>query len=189
MANNQDMSAIPSRDSREYHLYVTIQSAREASIELAGRINRKWKDELIENKKQLIAEIIDTYLPYAKADATEKEKLHLTDMVYLSYGEGEKTRMYDLNICNFHESIKPISGYTDISLAHWLALNEIDRLFIENKEREEKLSEKIFTEIVYMKEKEHIEAVLPEVMRFLRFEPFVYDSIYLSELIRKEAQL
>ena len=179
-------NATPVRNEREHHLYVTIQSARVAGIELAAIAHRRWKEESLNNKKQIVAEIIDTYLPYAKPTEEEKGKLHLTDFIQLRYGKDDMTRYYDLSICNIHEPVKPINECIEISLTHWLALNEVDRQEIEVKERQEKLSESYFREIVYMKEKEVIEQMLPEALPYLQFEPYVYDTQFLREMIKRE---
>ena len=186
MAEEPNMTARPVNDNREHHLYVTIQSASEASRELAARVNRRWKEKNVEEKKQLVAEIIDTYLPHNKVTEQERETVRTDDFISLMYGEGDMVRYYDLNICNLHEPIKPVTGTIKISLTHWLALNEIDREAIEIKEREEKMYDNYFRNIVYMKEKECIEEMLPEAMKYLRFEPFIYDTQFLSEMARKE---
>ena len=178
--NNDNMTAKPVSD-KEYHLYVTIESARKAADELAALVSRKWRDEIANYRKQLVTEIVDTYVPYAKPAEEEKKKLHLTDTLNLRYGEGAMAKFYDLYMQNCHESVKPVKDYINISLTHWLALNEADRKSTEIKEREYRLSEDFFREIVYMKEKDCIEQMLPEAMPFLQFEPFVYNTQFLSE--------
>lgn len=183
--NNDNMTAKPVSD-KEYHLYVTIESARKASTELAALINRKWKEENINNRKSLVSEIIDTYIPFAKPTNGEKDKVALTDFVTLKYGEGDMARYYDLNLANIHAPIKPVSATINLSLTHILALNEIDRESVEIKEREEKLSDDIFRNIVYLREKDCIDQVFPEVMELLQFEPFVYNTPYLREIVKKE---
>ncbi len=169
----QDQTFVPGEN---HQIYVTASSARKAAYEIIQRAGVKYRSELAHQREEVFNEIIDKHIPFALPTNEEMKMVHLTRQLPLKCGK------YEYVIYDLHREIKPLAEPVEIPLTLYLALNELDRWAIEMKEQEERASDRLFAELMYMRDKEHIEACLPEIMPFLQFEPFIYETEYWKDI-------
>ena len=188
MEQTEIQNAMPMPDEKK-QIYVTLNSARKAGIELAAIATNRYDAELEQHRRKVVAEIIDTYIPYAKPSGKDElANLRLVTDIPLYHGNGEERRYFDLNFYSIHEPIKQLENPVEVSLTHFLAITTLEDRLHQLKARQNEMADEIFAELMYMKRKECIEIEFPEAMEYLEFAPYYFDAAYLRDVCSERAK-
>ena len=180
----KDCTAEPIPDENS-QIYVTADSARKAAYEVVRRHTQPWHDELVLQREEVYNEILDTYLKAALPSNEEQKTLRLTRNLQVCHNKESKNPHY-FDIYDLHKEIKPVNEPVEISLTHILALNALQSRFTELKAQEERMTDRLFEEIMYMREKRWIEPELPELVPLLEFRPFCYDTYFWKDILSEK---
>ncbi len=163
--------------------YVTIESARNASYLIVQKHFKKYKDELKNQRNKLIHEIISKYVPASILTDEETEILQVDELHCYCKRTNDDLIYYDIS--DLPEKIKPTS-LIEIPIVYYLALIQIDNEFLKLKEQEDNMINRLFEEIIYTRDKNHIESCLPEIMPLLQFKTFIYDTLFWKDIINSK---
>lgn len=172
-------------DSKDNQIYVTVESARRAAQEVITKHSKPYKCELQHQREQLLNEIVTTYIPTALPTPQEQKILSLTDGLEVYCLRDGNQREYH-SIWDLPNAIKPVNNPIEISLTHALALSELDRRELEIKTNDERMIDRLFTELIYLRDKKSIESVLPEIVPLLEFRPYIYDTDYWKSVLSEK---
>lgn len=179
--------AAPASDVQR-QVYVTMESARKASYEIIGRHLRPFKDELVLQQKKLYNEILEKYTPIAIPTDEEQKNLSLVNNLQVFYKKENGEVVY-YNIWGLHRGIKPVTRPVEISSTYYLALCGLDNAMERAKSNEERMANRRFEEIMYLRDKQAIETLFPEIVPFLEFMPFIYDTLFWKDIISKTVEM
>jgi len=167
--------------------YVTVESARNASYLISQKHFKQYKDELKKQRNKLIHEIISKYIPASIPTDEETDILLVTNELHCYCKKTNDDLIY-YDIWDLPEKIKPTSNSIEIPIVYYLALIQIDSEFSKLKDEEENMANRLFEEIIYMRDKNHIESWLPEIMPLLQFKTFIYDTMFWKDVLLNTLQ-
>ena len=166
-------------------VYVTLESARGVSYEVARKHFKQYYDERERKKKLIVQEILDTHLKDAVPTEEEKKKLTLTSYLTV-YCEEDGGKDHALTVYTDGIRIKPLIDPVEISLPLYLSLKELEEELTKLDQAQYRMYERLLEELMYTRDKEYIECAYPQLAPKLVFKEFYYDTHFWQDILSSQ---